>query len=142
MRYFFPALLALSLFTFSHCRPEPAPASWQTVQLHYSIEDGLWAPDSSNYFFILDDQCTFERQQGLFTLRTPHTLDPAFFEWISCNCPNTKPPVQWGISTTADGLWQLQIQLPQSTVDCFNDKSLWDEAFWEMAFQVSVNSEQ
>jgi hypothetical protein len=142
MRYLFPALLALSFFTFMACRPEPVPPSWQKVLLHYSIEDGLWAPDSSGYFFILDDQCTFDRQQGLFTLRTPHTLDPAFFEWISCNCPNSAGVTAWEITKTADGLWQLQVQLPQSTVTCLNDKTLWDDSFWEMGFQLSVISGQ
>ena len=119
-------------------RPAADPLLYQTLHLNYSIEDGLWSYDDTDYFFILSDVTTFDDSSGTLQLTTPYPLDSTYCEINGTNCPTPITQFTWSIGQLQPGQWQLTIQLSASTVACIQEQSLWDNDYWWFDFSIRV----
>lgn len=119
------------------CHPDNDHAPpYQTIQLNYSIEDGLWSYADHDYFFVLSDTTTFDDSTGLLMVTTPYALDPAYCEITGTNCPAPITGAVWDIAQLPSGRWRLAIQLPVTTVACIQNKALWDDDYWSFDFRI------
>lgn len=133
------SILLLCFLALANCHPPPDdPPPFQTIQLNYSIEDGLWAYAQPDRFFVLTDQTTFDDSTGLLCITTPYPLDSTYCEIIGTNCPSPITAATWNIHQAQSGHWQLIIQLPAATVACIQDHLLWDDDYWSFDFRIRV----
>lgn len=129
-----------SVVTLTAChRPEDdRPMSYQTLQLNYSAEDGLWSYEDEDRFFVTSDITSFDESTGILNVITDYPLDPGYCEIVGTNCPVPITDANWSIQQLPSSQWQLTIQLPAATMSAIQDKSLWDEDYWSFDFRIRV----
>lgn len=130
--------MLLCIFALTACqRPDDElPMSYQTIQLNYSIEDGLWSYAAEDRFFVTSDATTFDDSTGILSVTTSYPLDPTYCEIVGTNCPSPITEAIWYIEQLPSGQWRLTIQLPATTVTYIQDKSLWDDDYWSFDFRI------